>query len=419
MAVTPPPTAPASAPSPSPVPAALSPAPAPAQPKAPMIPTGIPTRTSGNLVQGLSRLPPAAQMPTPAPAGPQSAQPAQPAQPAPAAQPGAPTPESGVATSPTPPPTPPPMSPVPAPASSPTPGAGRGQPSPPASATVAGNAEPATPDTQAKPNWWDNYGITDMIEASGEAAGEMFNKAGDYVKNIFSGSEGQAVLEEAQAGGLSEVNQKKAFANAENEVGFEAAKNMWGQMTPWDHALLWGGAGIGILGLVNAMTGEGGIGSWIMGILGLLGAAVPLARHGVFGQGAQQLTSGLSDMGQQSLGIGSGSPEAVADEKGSPFAKHMGGALSLLTGAVGEEDANKILMSAINQYASPEQQQMLNRGAGVGGFGNMAMSWLGDLTGKTNRRMQDQYGFSPEQQEQIFNAVRQNYEVQQAAKNQP
>lgn len=406
MAVTPPPAAPASAPSPSPPPQASAPTatPAPAQPKAPMIPTGIPHRTEGDLVRGLSRLPPAAQMPMPAPAGPPAAQPAQPAQPAPAAaQPAAPTPPT----------TPQPASPAPAPASAPAPGAGRGQPAP---AAVGGNAEPAAPDAapeQAGPvrnalsAAWDNMGITDFVKSQGAEASKMLGQAGDFAKSIFSSSEGQATVAEAQTGEISEPKQQVGLKNLEGEVGLEAAKNMWGQMTPWDHALLWGGAGIGILGLINVMTGEGGIGSWIMGILGLLGAAIPLARHGVFGQGAQELTQNLSDMGGNYLSqfTGQGQDQGQTQPQAPAAGMNMGSLMKAVTDAVGPENADKVMAKVISQFATDEQRNKLNRGAGVGGFGNKAMGWLGGFTGKTDRQMREQ-GFNPGQQERVFDVMR-------------
>lgn len=266
-----------------------------------------------------------------------------------------------------------------------------------------GNADPAAPAE----GWWDKTGINDMIAASGEAAGEMLNQAGDFAKSIFSSSEGQATVAEAQAGGLSEPRQQEAYKNLVDEVGPDDAKGMWGQMTAWDHALLWGGAGVGILGLINAMSGKGGIGSWIMGILGLLGAAIPLARHGVFGQGAQELTQNLSDMGGNYLSqfTGQGQDQGQTQPQAPAAGMNMGSLMKAVTDAVGPENADKVMAKVISQFATDEQRNKLNRGAGVGGFGNKAMGWLGGFTGKTDRQMREQ-GFNPGQQERVFDVMR-------------
>jgi hypothetical protein len=275
-------------------------------------------------------------------------------------------------------------------------------------------------------NWWDMTSVTDLIKSNYPEASEMFNQAGDRVKEFFTGEEGQAVVAEAQAGEISAPRAEKGYGNLVDEVGPEAAKGMWSQMNAWDHALLWGGAGVGILGLVNAMSGEGGIGSWIMGLLGMMGAAIPLARHGMLGQGAQGLVQGAQDIGGGYLNRfldGSQDQQGAAGDQGvtgdtgaqgqpSLSAGNMGGFMKMLTDTVGPEQADKVMAGAISQFATPEQMKQLNRGAGVGGFGNKAMGWLGGLTGETNRQM-GEYGFNPTQQERIHNVTRGLYEQQQ------
>jgi hypothetical protein len=63
---------------------------------------------------------------------------------------------------------------------------------------------------------------------------------------------------------------------------------------PWQQqAPLWLGLGLGTYGLLHGLFGkEGGIGDWLMGLVGLGTAAGMAARGGAFGQGAQQAVHG-------------------------------------------------------------------------------------------------------------------------------
>jgi hypothetical protein len=74
----------------------------------------------------------------------------------------------------------------------------------------------------------------------------------------------------------------------------------WEGMDPGSKALMVIGGGLGLLGLVNAMSGEGGIGDWLLAALGLGGAAAMAGNAGMMGPEAQQMLGGF---GQQISGM--------------------------------------------------------------------------------------------------------------------
>lgn len=87
------------------------------------------------------------------------------------------------------------------------------------------------------------------------------------------------------------------------------------------------GLGSAAMGLINIMSGEGGIGSWLMTILGLGGAGMLAGNAGLLGEGAQNFTQGMSnqagnllgglfgagDSGQQQLNLTPEANQSIAD----------------------------------------------------------------------------------------------------------
>jgi hypothetical protein len=82
----------------------------------------------------------------------------------------------------------------------------------------------------------------------------------------------------------------------------EDTMQMISEMGPGEHFALWGGLGLGVIGLLSALSGNGGVMSLLLTLLGgglALGGA---ASGGLLGQGAQGTVQGLLGM----LGLGGG-----------------------------------------------------------------------------------------------------------------
>ena len=225
----------------------------------------------------------------------------------------------------------------------------------------------------------------------------MMGQAEQTVSTHVESETGAAQIAKAQQTGDIELTpEQQATAAAEMAKSMPEGtppKDIWDKINDmsWPEKLGLGlGLGAGVMGLVQAMTG-GGMGSWLMGLLGMGGAAMLAGNAGLLGQDAQGMTQGLTDTvtngfsglfgpgesGEQtppaSLGSVAGfdiTPERV--ETALPYLMKLPESMKV--------NALKALGTS-----HPGLAKQLNQASGANGHG--LTSFLGDMTNETNRRM--------------------------------
>lgn len=251
------------------------------------------------------------------------------------------------------------------------------QPQPPAAESVL---------TQA-PQY---QGIMEMIKSAPEQAKAMADGAIQQLHTAFSDpTSKQEVAAVSQTGGLTPDGQHRAMTalTAEGYNG-EQAYGILSKMNGWEQLGLWGGLSVAGLGLLHAMSGGGGLASLLMTLLGVGAAGFTAGKAGLLDQGAQDLTTGLSDAVQG--GPTPQVPDAIKRMFGSTFDQLPDGVLNAALGLV--------------PNMSPELARKLDQAAGVGSWGNATMGFLGDVTGARNSQMQQMTGLNPQQQERLLQA---------------
>ncbi len=99
----------------------------------------------------------------------------------------------------------------------------------------------------------------------------------------------------------------------------------WNALSTPEKWIMGLGLGIGALGLINSVAGEGGAGSWLMSALGLAAVGGVAANQGMMGPEAQKFVGGI---GSQVAGMmGLGGPPAAPLAKMAPATKNVGPAV--------------------------------------------------------------------------------------------
>ncbi len=292
---------------------------------------------------------------------------------------------------------------------------------PPAQANAAQPAAPSQPATpqpgqqQAaagepqQPKSWTDYvpywsQIQGLVQQAPEQAKEFYDQASTHIKAAFGNEAAQAELANVAKGGdLSPAAQQDVAKKVMQETGDEkTTMGILGNMGGWEKLALFGGLGLGALGLVQAMSGDGGIGGWLMTILGLGAAGFAAGNAGLLGEGAQQLTQGI---GEQAGNMTSGlfGPGESGEQK-SPLA---GGADSFMKkyGPTALKWMPDSLSTPALKYLAeqnPELASKLDMATGNSNVVGNLLGFGGGLTGYTDNALA-QYGFkTPEQQEDLF-----------------
>jgi hypothetical protein len=147
--------------------------------------------------------------------------------------------------------------------------------------------------------------------------------------------------------------------------------------------LMAAGLGLGAIGLISALSGQGGPMAFIMAALGLGTAAGTAAHGGVFGRGPQQMVQGL-------LGGITGGGRGLGE-----LTNH------LLSGNLSPEAWNYVF-----RQLPQDAQSQLDMAVGHGGMGNQFASWVGNTFGQTQRGLADLGITDPQRQEALLNAWR-------------
>ena len=177
-----------------------------------------------------------------------------------------------------------------------------------------------------------------------------------------------------KGGDVSDETKQKAADNLMKEVQDpEQAKSIFDNMSTWEMIALAAGLTVGGIGLMNTLSGEGGIGSWLMTLLGLGTAGVTASNMGMFGEGAQGFTQGLTDKVTGGIGNMVGGFGNMLGLSGS---KSTGGAVSAAKPGGFGADLEKVMknpdvpdsakLTAINGYlaANPDVKKIVDQYGG-------------------------------------------------------
>lgn len=216
----------------------------------------------------------------------------------------------------------------------------------PAAAPAAPGAAPATPvaappadaaaldataakiNPQADPQGAHQFASEAVKAKFGELV-KQHPQAQQELQQILAGSPS----EQAQMTGMQTLADNLAKndpAAAQQPDFMSRVGQVWTDMKPGEKALTFLGLGMGVIGLINAISDpEAGAGSWLMALLGLGGLGVMGADKGLFGEQAQKAVSPIAAPFRQMAGMmGGGQTPAAA-----PATPEQGNAdLARLTG---------------------------------------------------------------------------------------
>lgn len=202
-----------------------------------------------------------------------------------------------------------------------------------------------------------------------------------------------------KSGDLGPAGQKGALTALTSEgFDWDTATQMYGKMSMPEKIGLWSGVGLAGIGLINAMAGGNGLASILMTLLGLGTAGFSAGMGGLLDRGSQDFTTGLSDAvggGPQSeipAWLKSTLPTVLTD------APALGGLGQYLNGG-----RDSVVTAALQEVAkNPALARRMDQAAGVGSWGNSALSWLGDMSGLRQQQMQQMLGINPQQQDKLL-----------------
>lgn len=235
--------------------------------------------------------------------------------------------------------------------------------------------------------------IVNFVKQAPEKAMEFGKQAIGKLQSAFQSEPGKLEVDSvSKTGGLTPQGQQQALTAITNEgnYNFEQAWQILGNMSVWEQLGLWGGVGLAAVGLLNALSGEGGIGSLLMSMLGIGAAGYTAANAGLLDQGSKDLAGTIGSTIGQATG-------QSAPQQTPPGLKE---ALPGLMDSMPDDAISPMLSHVQKNY--PAYAQQLDRASGRGSWGNAFISWLGDLTGYRQQMMQDQLGLNPQQQDRLL-----------------
>lgn len=209
-------------------------------------------------------------------------------------------------------------------------------------------------------------------------------------------------------------------------------------MDAGQHMLLWGGLGLGAIGLISAMSGQGGVLPWLLTTLGLGVAGGTAANAGMFGQGAQQGVQSLL----QRAGIGGGPTPAPPPQRRPAmlpgpasgienFANQAGEQVQRLGSVFGlgsrpqpgqpgiasqgiqamiNNASPQLLQTAMPMMLPPDQQAQLDAAIGYAapnsGMSQQLMAWAGPMLSNPEQSIMQQLGVNQQGAQNILSAWR-------------
>lgn len=132
----------------------------------------------------------------------------------------------------------------------------------------------------------------------------------NYIAGVINGSAPPEIEQKGLSNYVEQLSAKDPAA-AQDPSFMDQVSNSWANMDGGQKALMVIGGGLGLLGLIKAFSGEGGIGDWLLAILGLGGAAAVGAGSGMMGQGAQDMLGGFGKQITDMMGMGGSAAPAA------------------------------------------------------------------------------------------------------------
>lgn len=230
--------------------------------------------------------------------------------------------------------------------------------------------------------------IANFVQQAPEQAKGFFDQTIGQLKDFFGNSDAQTEIAGAMKNGdLGPAGQRGALT-ALTQEGFDwdTATQLYGKMSLPEKIGLWGGVGLAGIGLINAMAGGNGLASILMTLLGLGTAGFSAGMGGLLDQGSQDFTQGVSN--------------AVAGPKAQQLPEMVKAHLPKLLQSM--PDAAIVPMLQQLPAMAPDVAKQLDQAAGVGSWGNSALSWFGDMTGMRQNKMQQALGLDAGQQDRLL-----------------
>lgn len=161
--------------------------------------------------------------------------------------------------------------------------------------------------------------------------------------------QGAKLVKQLSTGNLTPEQQHEAFDNfvkqnpqmAHDPEMLSGLQERFGEMSGMQQGLMFLGLGMGAIGLMSTLFGEGGMGMGLMALAGLGMGAGAMASGGMFGGGAQQGINGLMQM--------------IPGMGGAPVA--AGGAAQVAAGTPGLSAADKKLPPALQAQLAAARQK--------------------------------------------------------------
>lgn len=234
-----------------------------------------------------------------------------------------------------------------------------------------------------------------FLKQDPDQAQQLAGQAATHLNDAIQTPEGMNEAKHVAAtGGLSPEGQQRAMTalTADGRYDMDTASKRLQQMSGWEQLGLWGGLGMTALGLLHALSGGGGLESIILGILGLGTAGFAAGHAGLLDQGAQDLTRGVTD-------AVAGEPQKPQDWMQQTLKKNLP--------SIMKNTPDMLLQPALQTLITdPKTRQQLDQAAGIGSWGNAALSWGGDMLGARQSQMENQLGIKTPEQDRLLNLWR-------------
>jgi len=297
-------------------------------------------------------------------------------------------------------------------------------------APTPGEAGPGAAETQASvldklPFMAD---IKKAVAGAPEWAQEQYDAVSNKAQELFGGNDEIKAMAESVANGgpLPPGAEAQVGQKVIDEVQDpQQAQGLLDGMTGWEKLGLFGGLGLGAVGLITAMSGEGGFGGWLMTILGLGAAGYAAGNAGMLGEGVQGMTQGINDqvggMVGGLFGPGESGEQQPPESPGmlSNLKSQATDGMASMAPQVLRHLPDAVAGPMLEQYAAsnPEIAKKLDMATGHSGLGGNIMGWAGGLMGMDEKQMAEAGFTTPEQQEDLLRrwALMREGQKQQAA----
>lgn len=254
--------------------------------------------------------------------------------------------------------------------------------------------------------------VSMLLQQAPEQAVELGNQAlSEIQQRLVDTPEGQAEAQSvAETGDLSPQGRDEVLNNLSQGWSFEQAMQAYEQMDPMSKLGLWAGGSVAVMGLLNSLLGNGGIGPLLVSLLGAGVAGYAAHQGGMFGGGAggPEVTSPAAG-GDTESPAAAVTPDAASQDAASqaadPAAASAGPAMPSDPKQVGQafEVLEGMPQGAGDQIIQTILQSQLDTDPGLRSQLDQALQYRnGMFRDQVYGRMNAELGVTPEQADRIL-----------------